>query len=74
MSGTKCEWIRELIPDYAAGRLADGEKESADSISYVSYSLVVQRIRKVWQTRSIQLCTGAGLPVVGSGGDSRQPL
>ena len=30
MSGTKCEWIRELIPDYAAGRLADGEKESAD--------------------------------------------
>ena len=23
--GTKCEWIRELIPDYAAGRLTDDE-------------------------------------------------
>ena len=25
MNRTKCEWIRELIPDYAAGRLADDE-------------------------------------------------
>ena len=25
MSRTKCEWIRELIPDYAAGRLNDDE-------------------------------------------------
>ena len=30
MNRTKCEWIRELIPDYAAGRLADGEEELAD--------------------------------------------
>ena len=27
---TKCEWIRELIPDYAAGRLNDDEIELAD--------------------------------------------
>ena len=25
MNRTKCEWIRELIPDYAAGRLTDDE-------------------------------------------------
>ena len=25
MNRTKCEWIRELIPDYAAGRLNDDE-------------------------------------------------
>jgi len=30
MSGTKCEWTRERIPDHAAGRLADGEEELAD--------------------------------------------
>tara|TARA_B100000029_G_scaffold367901_1_gene361343 strand:+ start:629 stop:1105 length:477 start_codon:yes stop_codon:yes gene_type:complete len=30
MNRTECGWIRELIPDYAAGRLADSEKESAD--------------------------------------------
>ena len=30
MNRTKCEWIRELIPDYATGRLADGEEELAD--------------------------------------------
>jgi len=28
--GTKCEWIRELIPDYAAGRLTDDEIALAD--------------------------------------------
>jgi hypothetical protein len=30
MNRTKCEWIRELIPDYAAGRLADDEIELSD--------------------------------------------
>ena len=30
MNRTKCEWIRELIPDYAAGRLADNEIELSD--------------------------------------------
>jgi hypothetical protein len=30
MSGTKCEWTRERIPDHAAGRLADGEEKLAD--------------------------------------------
>ena len=30
MNRTKCEWIRELIPDYAAGRLTDDEIALAD--------------------------------------------
>ena len=30
MNRTKCEWIRELIPDFAAGRLADDKEVLAD--------------------------------------------
>ena len=30
MNRTKCEWIRELIPDFAAGRLADDKEALAD--------------------------------------------